>query len=92
MTINHSFVWTSAAKWESLQAFYRAVLQPIGYTEMIRVTSGNLLGYGSDYPYFWLKKLSGEKEPLPIHFAFDAPSGFSLCRYFGELHSNLSIR
>ncbi|RHZ59785.1 uncharacterized protein CDV56_102798 [Aspergillus thermomutatus] len=74
MTINHVFVWASAAKFESLQAFYRAVLQPIGYTEMISAKGGNLVGYGSDYPYFWLQKLPADKEPLPTHIAFDAPT------------------
>lgn len=78
MTINHVFVWVSVAKWENLQGFYRVVLQPIGYTEMIRAKSGNLLGYGSDYPYFWLKKLPVDKEPLPTHISFDAPSRYFL--------------
>ncbi|KAJ5127428.1 hypothetical protein N7448_008207 [Penicillium atrosanguineum] len=77
MTINHVFMWASAARSESLQAFYRAVLRPIGYTEMIRANDGNLVGYGSDYPYFWLQTLSADKNPLPTHIAFDAPSEYS---------------
>lgn len=74
MTVNHIFFWASAAKYAPLRSFYRAILQPIGYTEMIRVKNDALIGYGSDYPYFWLKKLPEEKEPLPTHIAFDAPS------------------
>ncbi|KAJ5679367.1 hypothetical protein N7462_007611 [Penicillium macrosclerotiorum] len=74
MTINHVFVWASAAKSQSLQAFYRTILQPLGYREMIRVKNDQLVGYGSDYPYFWLQTLPEDKEPLPTHIAFDAPT------------------
>jgi hypothetical protein len=74
MTINHIFVWASAARFQSLQSFYRAILQPVGYTEMISVNGNALIGFGSDYPYFWLKQLPEGKEPLPTHIAFDAPS------------------
>ncbi|KAJ6031015.1 hypothetical protein N7540_001747 [Penicillium herquei] len=73
MTINHVFFWASAAKIQSLRSFYRAVLQPIGYVEMICAYENTLIGYGSDYPYFWLKQLPDGKEPLPSHIAFDAP-------------------
>lgn len=76
MTINHIFVWASMAKARSLQAFYRTILKPIGYTELIRVNDGNLVGYGSDYPYLWLKTLPVDKSPLSTHIAFDAPSEF----------------
>lgn len=74
MTINHVFVWGSAAKFVALRSFYRTVLQPIGYNEMICVKNDALIGYGSDYPYFWLKKLPEGKDTLPTHIAFDAPS------------------
>jgi hypothetical protein len=74
MTINHVFVWGSAAKFVALRSFYRTVLQPIGYNEMICVNNDALIGYGSDYPYFWLKKLPEGKDTLPTHIAFDAPS------------------
>ena len=57
-----------------MQAFYRTILRPIGYNEMIRVKNDQLVGYGSDYPYLWLKTLPKDKEPLPTHIAFDAPS------------------
>ncbi|PYH95890.1 hypothetical protein BO71DRAFT_482523 [Aspergillus ellipticus CBS 707.79] len=82
MTINHIFIWTSAAKSDSLQAFYRAVLHPIGYTEMIRAKNGNLVGYGSDYPYFWLQKLPADKEPLPTHVSFDAPDNQAVEEFY----------
>lgn len=41
---------------------------------MIRANNEALIGYGSDYPYFWLKRLPEGKETLPTHIAFDAPS------------------
>jgi hypothetical protein len=62
-----------------MRSFYRTILQPIGYTEMIRAYSDILIGYGSDYPYFWLERLPENKEPLPNHIAFDAPSEYILC-------------
>ncbi|KAJ5753523.1 uncharacterized protein N7511_007676 [Penicillium nucicola] len=74
MTINHVFFWASANKIVALRSFYRAILQPLGYTEMIRASNEGLIGYGSDFPYFWLKRLPESKEPLPSHIAFDAPS------------------
>lgn len=74
MTINHVFVWSSAAKFTALRSFYRTVLQPIGYSEMICANHEALIGFGSDYPYFWLQKLPEGKENLPTHIAFDAPS------------------
>ncbi|KAJ5437537.1 hypothetical protein N7445_006081 [Penicillium cf. griseofulvum] len=74
MTLNHIFFWASAAKYTSLRSFYRIVLQPIGYCEIIRVNNDALIGYGSDYPYFWLKRLPEDKDPLPTHVSFDAPS------------------
>jgi hypothetical protein len=77
MTINHVFVWGSAANFVALRSFYRTILQPIGYNEMLCVNNEGLIGYGSDYPYFWLKKLPEGKEPLPIHIAFDGPSKYA---------------
>ena len=74
MTINHVFLKVSATKVQSLQAFYQTVLKPVGYKEMIRVQDGNLVGYGSDYPYLFLQTLPDDQSPLPTHLAFDAPS------------------
>jgi hypothetical protein len=78
MTINHVFFWASASKIVALRSFYRAILQPLGYAEMIHANKESLIGYGSDYPYFWLQRLPEGKEALPTHIAFDAPSE-SLC-------------
>ncbi|KAJ5772653.1 hypothetical protein N7520_003182 [Penicillium odoratum] len=82
MTINHVFLWGSPAKFQSLRAFYRAVLQPVGYNEMIRVNDECLIGYGSDYPYFWLKQLPADKTTMPTHIAFDAPSRDAVDRFY----------
>ncbi|TGO33418.1 hypothetical protein BHYA_0247g00080 [Botrytis hyacinthi] len=72
MTINHIFFNASAAKFQTLRSFYEVVLKPIGYTEMICANNDALIGYGSDYPYFWLQKLSEGQTPIPTHVAFDA--------------------
>lgn len=55
----------------SLRAFYKGILQPLGYTEMI-VANDGLVGYGSDYPYFWLQALPVGKTPTSTHIAIDA--------------------
>ncbi|KAL3475440.1 glyoxalase/bleomycin resistance protein/dioxygenase [Aspergillus californicus] len=73
MTINHIFVWATASKLPSLRTFYQTVLAPIGYKELICVENSRLIGFGSDYPYFWLKALPEGKASMPVHIAFDAP-------------------
>ncbi|OCK84470.1 glyoxalase/bleomycin resistance protein/dioxygenase [Lepidopterella palustris CBS 459.81] len=73
MTINHLFLYVSSVRMPALQAFYKRILEPIGYTEMLRANEG-LVGYGSDYPYFWLKALPENRTPMLTHIAFDAPS------------------
>lgn len=72
MTINHIFLRVSQANMPALRQFYRSALKPLGYTEMIVANEG-LIGFGSDYPYFWLQALPDDKTPLPTHIAFDAP-------------------
>ncbi|TEY40743.1 hypothetical protein BOTCAL_0424g00080 [Botryotinia calthae] len=67
MTINHIFFNASAAKFQAV------VLKPIGYSEMICANNAALIGYCSNYPYFWLKKLSDGQTPIQTHIAFDAP-------------------
>ncbi|KAJ5638332.1 hypothetical protein N7490_008211 [Penicillium lividum] len=87
MTINHVFLWGSPAKFQSLRAFYRAILQPVGYNEMIRVNDDCLIGYGSDYPYFWLKQLPADRTTMPTHIAFDAPSEYICGEIWQTAHS-----
>ena len=56
----------------AMRGFYKNILMPLGYTEMIHV-SDNYVGYGTDYPYLWLKALPEGKPSTPTHVAFDAP-------------------
>jgi hypothetical protein len=72
MTVNHVFVRVSHVKMPAMRAFYRSVLKPLGYSELITV-SENYIGFGSDYPYLWLKVLPEGKESVPTHIALDAP-------------------
>ncbi|KAK9353582.1 hypothetical protein V1523DRAFT_190755 [Lipomyces doorenjongii] len=71
MTVNHVFLMVSQSRMDILRAFYRTVLQPLGYTEMIH-SHDRLIGYGSDYPYLWLKALPEDKAPMPTNIALDA--------------------
>ena len=73
MTVNHIFLMVTASKLPSLRAFYLTALESLGYKEMIRANNDTLIGYGSDYPYFWLKALPDDQAPVPTHIAFDAP-------------------
>jgi hypothetical protein len=72
MTVNHLFLMVSHVKMPAMSAFYRSVLTPLGYSEMITV-SESYIGFGSDYPYFWLKALPEGKDSVPTHIALDAP-------------------
>jgi len=72
MTINHVFVMVSSVRMKAMRTFYVNVLKPIGYTEMI-VVNDSYVGYGSDYPYLWLKALPEGKTSVPTHIAIDAP-------------------
>jgi catechol 2,3-dioxygenase-like lactoylglutathione lyase family enzyme len=72
MTINHVMMRVSKANLETLRSFYVAVLEPLGYKEMMR--KGDLIAFGSDFPYFWLQGTPDDQKPLPLHVALDAPS------------------
>ena len=73
MTINHLFVYVSHARFMAMRKFYNTTLRPLGYTEMMYPRE-DLVAFGSDFPYLWLKRLEAGKEPMPIHVAFDATS------------------
>ncbi|KAK6603677.1 glyoxalase bleomycin resistance protein dioxygenase [Botrytis cinerea] len=53
----------------------------MGYSEMICANNDALIDYDSDYPYFWLKKLSDGQTPIPTHIAFDAPDREAVDRF-----------
>ena len=84
MTINHIFLMVTASKMSSLRTFYSKALQSLGYTEMIRVNDDTLIGYGSDYPYFWLKALPPDQTPMPTHICFDAPDDQAVDKFHEE--------
>ncbi|KAF7893857.1 hypothetical protein EAF00_007371 [Botryotinia globosa] len=73
MTINHIFFNASAATFQALRSFYEV---------MICANNDALIGYGSDFPYFWLRKLSEGQTPLPTHIAFDAPNREALDQFY----------
>lgn len=56
----------------AMRAFYKSALKPLGYSEMI-VVSESYVGFGSDYPYLWLKALPEGKASVPTHLALDTP-------------------
>ena len=64
MTINHVFLYVTASKLPTLRSFYRTILEPLGYTEMIRAHDETLIGYGSDYPYLWLRALPPDRKSV----------------------------
>lgn len=85
MTINHVFVHVSAAQFAAMRAFYGTVLRPLGYTEMMHPRD-DLLAFGSDYPYLWLKRVDAETmagaKLLPTHIALDAPDQAAVRTFF----------
>ncbi|KAJ4303797.1 hypothetical protein N0V90_002698 [Kalmusia sp. IMI 367209] len=74
MTINHLFVYVQPQRMASMRSFYRAILQPLGYTELLYANGGKILGFGSDYPYIFLQQVPENHQPYPAHIAVDAPS------------------
>jgi hypothetical protein len=84
MTINHIYLLTTPTLFPTLRTFYTTVLAPLKYRPYY--TSDGFAGFGSDYPYFWLKAapylpVPNSQTPnpkeivvLPTHIAFDAPT------------------
>jgi hypothetical protein len=73
MTINHFFLHISHRQFAAARTFYATALESLGYKEMM-YPRDDLVAFGTDFPYLWLKRLSESQEPLPTHIAFDAPS------------------
>jgi hypothetical protein len=73
MTINHIFLNVTPSVLPRLRTFYNTILTPLGYTEMIS-HQGRLFGYGSDYPYLWLRAapILENQKLVPTHIAIDA--------------------
>ncbi|KAH8591456.1 glyoxalase/bleomycin resistance protein/dioxygenase [Bisporella sp. PMI_857] len=81
MTINHFNLLVSQAKMPVMRTFYKNILKPLGYTEMIHVND-NYVGFGTDYPYLWLKALPVESAVIPTHVAFDATDFAAVDEFF----------
>lgn len=81
MTINHLTVMVTPAKMSAMRTFYRTVLKPLGYTELVPI-SDSYIGFGSDYPYLWLQsRPDGSKTQAPVHVAIDAPGKLRFPRF-----------
>ena len=53
-------------------AFYDAVLAPVGGKRTFEL--GDVIGYGTDVPCFWLGPLNAGGENREVHIAFTAPT------------------
>ncbi|MDH3581258.1 MAG: VOC family protein [Hyphomicrobiales bacterium] len=51
-------------------AFYAKVLAPLGYEKL--VTRATTVGFGKNYPEFWVNLRDGEKNPSGTHIALRA--------------------
>ena len=81
MTINHVFLAVSHKRFAAMRQFYGTVLQPIRYEQMMHPRE-DLVAFGSDYPYLWLKKLDEGQRPLPTHVALDAPDNAAVSEFW----------
>ena len=54
------------------RGFYDTVLEPLGYRVLMDV--GPALGYGSDFPHFWIGAATDPTANRQGHFAFRASS------------------
>jgi len=62
-------------------AFFRRVLQPLGYGVTMRF--GDFVGFGTPQkPFFWVKP--GEAPTTPMHLALVAPSRLAVDRFHEE--------
>lgn len=80
MTINHIFLMVTPTRFQSLAKFYTTLLTPLSYT--VYHSSPTLIGFGSNYPYFWLKALPANVTPVPTHIAFDATDNESVDEFY----------
>jgi catechol 2,3-dioxygenase-like lactoylglutathione lyase family enzyme len=61
-------------------AFYDAVLAPLGGRRVLDF--GEVIGYGSDRPDFWIGPLAGDGGFRENHLAFTAPSRAAVQAFF----------
>jgi catechol 2,3-dioxygenase-like lactoylglutathione lyase family enzyme len=61
-------------------SFYDAVLAPLGGKRVIE--RGEVIGYGTDFPMFWLGPVSTEGNAREAHLAFRAPDRAAVQAFF----------
>jgi catechol 2,3-dioxygenase-like lactoylglutathione lyase family enzyme len=61
-------------------SFYDAVFSPLGYRRVMDF--GDAVGYGDDFPAFWVGLAESEGPGLPPHLAFTAPDRFGVIAFF----------
>ena len=61
-------------------AFYDAVLAPLGYRRVLDF--GDAVGYGDDFPAFWVGLAEVDGPGMPPHLAFTAPNRAAVLAFF----------
>jgi catechol 2,3-dioxygenase-like lactoylglutathione lyase family enzyme len=61
-------------------SFYDAVFAPLGYRRVMDF--GDVIGYGDDFPAFWVGKAEAVGAGLPPHLAFTAPDRAGVIAFF----------
>jgi hypothetical protein len=71
MPIDHIGLHVPVESFDSTVEFYKTVLTPLGYKEMMRPVN-NVVGLGEKVPDFWIAAITEQKPPpvAPIHIAF----------------------
>jgi catechol 2,3-dioxygenase-like lactoylglutathione lyase family enzyme len=62
------------------RSFYDRVLEPLGYRMLMDV--GPAVGYGADFPMFWIGTATDQIPNRQSHFAFRAPSREAVTAFF----------
>ena len=65
---------------QASSAFYDAVFAPLGGKRIMEF--GTVIGYGFDFPTFWIGPLEHDVENRPVHIAFRAPSRAAVQEWF----------
>jgi catechol 2,3-dioxygenase-like lactoylglutathione lyase family enzyme len=61
-------------------SFYDAVFAPLGYRRVMDF--GDAIGYGDDFPAFWVGLAEVDGPGLPPHIAFRAPDRNAVIAFF----------
>jgi catechol 2,3-dioxygenase-like lactoylglutathione lyase family enzyme len=61
-------------------AFYDAVLAPLGGRRVLDF--GDQIGYGTEFPDFWIGPTNTEGDAREVHLAFTAPDRAAVRAYF----------